>query len=54
MKKPIEEIVEWLEERMEYYNYEYRYSIDDNTKKAIDIKRIETTEILDKIRDTLT
>lgn len=53
MTKPTEKLIEWLEERIEYYNYEYRYATNNKTKETVDAKRNETTVILDKIRDAL-
>ena len=43
-------IIKWLEDRIECYNYEYRYLNDDKRKKAVDTKRIEASEILKKMR----
>lgn len=51
MAKPAEELFRWLEERIEYYNYEYRYATSDKEKELIIAKRLETTEILDKVKD---
>ena len=46
MAKAFQEIKKWLEERIDYYNYEYRYSNSDKEKEVIDTKIKEATEIL--------
>lgn len=51
MIKTAEEFVTWLEGRIEYYNYEYRYSNSETTKITIDAKRIEAEEILEKVKN---
>lgn len=53
MAKPTEELIKWLEQRIEYYNYEFRYTASDEEKELIATKITETTEILDKVKGVL-
>lgn len=44
------ELIAWLEERVEYYNYEYRYATDEKTRERLDAKQEETKDILEKVK----
>ena len=47
------EFIKWLEARIEYYTYEYRYSEDVKVREIIQIKRTEAQWILQKIEENL-
>jgi len=43
-------IIKWIEDRIEYHNYEYRYSDNMKIKETIDTKRTEANEILRNVK----